>query len=73
MTALQKTAAVAEVTSVKAKPAAIRVKPRPKPSIDPGDAVPPGVAVQEPTSLDLQAEFAKENLESHLGENNQQA
>lgn len=34
--------------------------------IDPGDAVPPVVAVQEPVSLDEEAETARENLEEHL-------
>lgn len=53
-------------------------KPRPKPStatrrrqsghVDPGDAVPPGVAVEEPLPLDDEAETARENLEAHLGE-----
>jgi len=36
--------------------------------IDPGDAVPPGVAVEEPAPLDQEAETALENLEEHLGE-----
>ncbi len=35
--------------------------------IDPGDAVPPGVAVQEPAPLDAEAEIARENLEEKLG------
>jgi hypothetical protein len=35
--------------------------------IDPGDAVPPGVAVEEPAPLDQEAETALENLEEHLG------
>jgi hypothetical protein len=53
-------------------------KPRPKPStaarrrqsghVDPGDAVPPGVAVEESAPLDDAAETARENLEAHLGE-----
>ncbi len=34
--------------------------------IDPGDAVPPGVAVQEPVPLDEEAETALENLDEHL-------
>ena len=34
--------------------------------IDPGDAVPPGVAVQEPAVADAEAEEARENLEEHL-------
>ena len=36
--------------------------------IDPGDAVLPGVAVQEPAPLDEQAETALENLEEHLSQ-----
>lgn len=35
--------------------------------IDPGDAVPPGVAVEEPAPLDAEAEAARENLEERLG------
>ena len=35
--------------------------------IDPGDAVPPGVAVQEPETLDDEAETALGNLNEHLG------
>jgi hypothetical protein len=35
--------------------------------IDPGDAVPPGVAVEEPAPLDVEAEAARENLEERLG------
>jgi hypothetical protein len=35
--------------------------------IDPGDAVPPGVAVEEPAPLDAEAEAARENLEEQLG------
>ena len=34
--------------------------------IDPGDAVPPGVAVEEPEPLDEEAETARDNLEEHL-------
>ena len=33
---------------------------------DPGDAVPPGVAVEEPQPLDDEAETAKDNLEHHI-------
>ncbi len=36
--------------------------------IDPGDAVPPAVAVQEPAPLDLEAETALDNLEEHLAD-----
>jgi hypothetical protein len=34
--------------------------------IDPGDSVPPGVAVEEPAPLDLEAEIALANLEEPL-------
>lgn len=34
--------------------------------IDPGDAVPPGVAPEDPGSPDQEAEIARENLEAHL-------
>ena len=34
--------------------------------IDPGDAVPPGVAPEDPGLPDQEAEIARENLESHL-------
>jgi len=46
---------------------AVRGKQR-SAGIDPGDAVPPGVAVQEPAPLDAEAETARENLEEQLGE-----
>ena len=35
--------------------------------IDPGDAVPQGVAVAEPAPADLEADVARDNLEAHLG------
>lgn len=42
-------------------------RPRAKaPGRDPGDSVPPGVAVQEPEPLDAEAEAAREALEEHL-------
>ncbi len=44
---------------------AIRSKRRSR-GVDPGDAVPPGVAVVESTSLDAEAEATREKLE-HLG------
>ena len=34
--------------------------------IDPGDAVPPGVAPEDPEPPDQEAETARENLEAHL-------
>ena len=50
-----------------AKRSATRAAGRKSREIDPGDAVPEGVAVQTPEPLDEQAETALENLES-LGE-----
>ena len=47
----------------KATPARSR---RQKSEIDPGDAVPPGVAVENPQPMDEEARTAKENLEEHL-------
>jgi len=42
-------------------------KPRRAYDVDPGDAVPPGVAVEQPAPLDEEAETALENLDKHLG------
>jgi hypothetical protein len=66
---LEKQVAVQTVRAESSRPAAPpkgrrRVQHR---EIDPGDAVPPGVAVAEPASPDLEAELARENLEEHLG------
>ena len=49
-----------------AKRSATRAAARKSRDIDPGDAVPPGVAVQEPEPLDEEAETVKGNLEEHL-------
>jgi hypothetical protein len=49
------------------KPTAPARGKRQRRSIDPGDAVPEGVAVQEPEPLDEAAETALENLNEHLG------
>jgi hypothetical protein len=46
--------------------AAVREPRRHRHEIDPGDAVPPGVAVEEAAPLDNEAETALENLEAHL-------
>jgi uncharacterized protein with von Willebrand factor type A (vWA) domain len=78
------TARIAELESqvatlekkVAAPPPSVRASRPPKPprakhrgrEIDPGDAVPPGVAVEEPAPLDDEAETALENLEAHLPE-----
>jgi chromosome segregation ATPase len=49
------------------QPAAASERRTPRREIDPGDAVPPGVAPQEPIPPDAEAEQARENLEEHLG------
>ena len=48
-----------------AKPASAAPKSRRR-EIDPGDAVPPGVAVEEPEPMDQEAEAARDALEEHL-------
>ena len=48
------------------KPTASARGKRQRRGVDPGDAVPPGVAVQEPAPLDEEAETALENLEEHF-------
>lgn len=52
-----------ELAVAAAQPA--RRRPRRR-EIDPGDAVPPGVAVEKPTAPDLEAETIRENLDRHL-------
>jgi hypothetical protein len=63
-------AQVARLESEAAAVAAPVRKPRParrqRREIDPGDSVPPGVAVEEAAPLDDEAETALENLEAHL-------
>ena len=49
-----------------AKPARRGRPPGRSKTIDPGDAVPPGVAVQEPEPLDDEAKAARDALEEHL-------
>jgi len=53
----------------KSAPSAATPRKRRSRKIDPGDAVPPGVAVQEPAPLDVEAETALENLTEHLEAN----
>jgi len=52
-------------TPAKAKAAAGR-RPKQRREVDPGDAVPPGVAVETPEPMDAEAEAALENLEQNL-------
>jgi len=48
-------------------PRAAATRPRKQSrELDPGDAVPPGVAVQEPAPLDPEAEAARASLEEKL-------
>ncbi|WP_284945659.1 hypothetical protein [Acidisoma cladoniae] len=54
-----------QATSATRSAKAPRVK-RASRDIDPGDAVPPGVAVEDPAPMDEEAETAFENLESNL-------
>lgn len=56
-------AAVARAEPKTAAPSRKRRQPRP---LDPGDAVPPGVAVIEPTPMDAEAEVALDSLEHNL-------
>jgi len=59
------------VASAQPKPKRSAPSPRKRQSreIDPGDAVPEGVAVQEPAPLDPEAETALENLTENLEAN----
>jgi hypothetical protein len=61
---LEEKVAAAPAPVQQQKPARAKRRGR---EIDPGDAAPPGVAVQEPAPLDEEAETALENLEEHLG------
>jgi hypothetical protein len=61
----------AAATQVLAKPVKEAKAPRVarasrKALLDPGDAVPPGVAVEDPQPLDEQAQTARDALEEHL-------
>lgn len=58
-------AAAKRVKPASLKPASSAPKSRRR-EIDPGDAVPPGVAVEEPEPMDEEAEAARDALEEHL-------
>jgi hypothetical protein len=62
----KKVASQAAAATRGAKPRTSASSKRRNSEIDPGDAVPPGVAVEEPAPLDAEAE-ARENLEERLG------
>jgi hypothetical protein len=63
----KKVASQAAATTRGARPRTAASNKRRNSEIDPGDAVPPGVAVEEPAPLDAEAEAARENLEERLG------
>ena len=60
-----KPAKAAPAKPIPTKPASATPKSRRR-EIDPGDAVPPGVAVEEPEPMDEEAEAARDALEEHL-------
>ena len=63
----KKVASQAAAATRGAKPRTSASSKRRRSGIDPGDAVPSGVAIQEPASLDAEAEVARENLGEQLG------
>ncbi len=71
---VQLQAAAAKTTAPVASPAETKTPRRGRPpgrtkAIDPGDAVPPGVAVQKPEPLDEEAAAARDALEDNLSGN----
>jgi hypothetical protein len=67
VTRLEGTLAKAAPATLAKAPRAAAICPRKQPrALDPGDAVPPGVAVQEPAPLDPEAEAALANLEENM-------
>ena len=52
--------------SAQTQPAALPDSGSPTCDIEPGDAVPPGVAPADPEPADGEAEIGRENLEAHL-------
>ena len=63
----KKVASQAAAATRGSKPRTSAPSKRRSSDIDPGDAVPPGVAVEKPAPLDAEAEAARENLEERLG------
>ena len=63
---VRKSAARNGANTPEPKPARSTRGRKPSGERDPGDAVPPGVAVQEPEPMDEEAKAAFENLEEHL-------
>ena len=55
-----------QLAAMSARPAALPGSGSPTRDIEPGDAVPPGVAPTDPEPADREAEIGRENLEAHL-------
>ena len=55
-----------QLAAMSAQPAALPESGSPTRDIEPGDAVPPGVAPADPEPADREAEIGRENLEAHL-------
>jgi hypothetical protein len=63
VTRLEKELAAKPTPAKRGPSSAVRTKRLPR-DVDPSDAMPPGVAVEEPAPLDEEAETARENPES---------
>jgi hypothetical protein len=55
-----------QLAAMSAQPTALPDSGSPTRAIEPGDAVPPGVAPADPEPADSEAEIGRENLEAHL-------
>jgi chromosome segregation ATPase len=55
-----------QLAAMSAQPTALPDNGSPTRAIEPGDAVPPGVAPADPEPADSEAEIGRENLEAHL-------
>ena len=55
-----------QLAAMSAQPTALPESGSPTRDIEPGDAVPPGVAPADPEPADREAEIGRENLEAHL-------
>ena len=55
-----------QLAAMSAQPTALPDSGSPTRDIEPGDAVPPGVAPADPEPADREAEIGRENLEAHL-------
>ena len=55
-----------QLAAMSAQPTALPDSGSPTRDIEPGDAVPPGVAPADPEPPDREAEIGRENLEAHL-------